>query len=273
MVKIGIIIDDFHLKEKVTEFLKYLNTKAEISYYVEESALLKKSITNDLDEDIFFVKGRGDLMIDLAKHVEYNTDIPVINSSKGIWLSIHRFLYSVELRKAGVTVPDFSLNPMNDPPPFSDYIIKNIADQKNYAFLPSIEKIDGKIHVADKRALTEAVEKKEEYQYYFYQKFIKSKWEYKIYGVGEDIYFYKQLPVLVNPDKMESRQVIEEIPELCETAHKAMETMGLKITSIDFLKSKEGIYYLTDINCTPNFNYMKDGHKIVGDFLLREAKT
>ncbi len=273
MVKIGIVIDDFHFKHKVTKFLEYLNTKAEISYYLEESTLLKKSISDKLDENIFFVKGRGALMIELVKNIEKNTDIPIINSSKGIWLSIHRFLHSIELRKAGVIVPDFSLNPMDSEPPFEDFIIKNIVDQKNYAFIPTIERRDGKIQVADKRALTEAVEKKEEYHYYYYQKFIKSKWEYKIYGVGETLYFYKQLPVLINPIKMESRCKIEEIPELREAAYKAMKAIDLKLTSMDFLKSKDGIYYLTDINCTPNFNYIKDGHKIVADFLIKAAKT
>ncbi|KKM61748.1 hypothetical protein LCGC14_1528650, partial [marine sediment metagenome] len=31
-------------------------------------------------------------------------------------------------------------------------------------------------------------------------------------------------------------------------------------------------FYLTDINCTPNFNYIKNGAKIVVDFLLKQAK-
>ena len=112
----------------------------------------------------------------------------------------------------------------------------------------------------------------ENYQFLYYQKFIKSKWEYKVYIIGDKIYYYKQIPVLVNPNKMESRRKIDEIPELKELSFKAIETTGLKITSIDFLQNKNGQFYLTDINCTPNFNYIKNGPKIVGDYLLEQAK-
>ena len=112
----------------------------------------------------------------------------------------------------------------------------------------------------------------EKYNYFYYQKFIKSNWEYKIYGIGENVYFYKQIPVLVNENKMESRQKIKEIPELKEYCLKAMDVTGLEITSLDFQKSKGNQFFLTDINCTPNFNYIKDGHKIVTEYLLNQTK-
>ncbi|MDX1799091.1 MAG: hypothetical protein R3255_10615, partial [Candidatus Lokiarchaeia archaeon] len=76
---------------------------------------------------------------------------------------------------------------------------------------------------------------------------------------------------LVNPNKMETRREIEEIPELKEYCYKAMDVMDLELTSLDFLKSKDQ-FYLTDINCTPNFNYLNNGPQIVGDFLLKRAK-
>lgn len=79
------------------------------------------------------------------------------------------------------------------------------------------------------------------------------------------------MPILVNPNKLESRREIEKIPELGEYCYKAMEIMDLKLTSLDFLKSKDQ-FYLTDINCTPNFNYLKNGPKIVADYLLALAK-
>jgi len=71
---------------------------------------------------------------------------------------------------------------------------------------------------------------------------------------------------------MESRKKIELIPELSEYSHKAMEVLDLKLASIDFLQSENGQYYLTDINPTPNFNYIKEGPKIVGDYLIQLAK-
>jgi hypothetical protein len=187
-------------------------------------------------------------------------------------LAINRFLNSTYLRKAGIPVPDFSLNPEGISPLFEDYIIKNIVDQKNYKFKPIIKKQHNHLMVADERALNEVSGEKEQYKYLYYQKFIKSEWEYKIYGLGEEVYFYKQKPILINPNKLESRQEIPENSELKEYCLKAMEIMDLKITSLDFHRSSENEFFLTDINCTPNFNYIKDGHKVVADFLIDYAK-
>jgi len=268
--KIGIIIDKYHLKYKVSDFLKYLKSKAELSLYIEESFLFN-SLKLNFDEDLFFVKAKGDLVLTLIKFIEEETSIPVINSYRGTWLAINRFLNSLYLKQASIPIPDFTLNPKGIIPPFRDYIIKNIIDQKNYKFIPIVHKENGQLKVADERALNEVDKTDPRYNYLYYQKFIKSKWEYKIYGIGEDIYFYKQLPILVNPNKMDSRTRIEEIPELKEYCYKAMEVMDLKITSLDFLKSKDQ-FFLTDINCTPNFNYIKNGPQIVADFLLKQAK-
>ena len=226
----------------------------------------------DFDENLFFTKAKGDLLLAFVKLIEEETSIPVINSYKGIWLAINRFLNSVFLEKAGIPIPEFSLNPKGSSPPFGDYIIKNIIDQKNYKFKPIVNKINGQLMVADERALKEVDKIDPKYNYLYYQRFIKSKWEYKIYGIGEDVFFYKQLPILVNPNKIESRRKIDDIPELKEYCYKAMEVMDLKITSLDFLKSKDQ-FFLSDINCTPNFNYIKDGYKIVVDFLLKQAKN
>jgi glutathione synthase/RimK-type ligase-like ATP-grasp enzyme len=268
--KVGIIIDKYHLKYKVTEFLKYLKSKADVKIYIEESFLLDNSKQN-FDEDLFFVKAKGDLVLAFIKLIEEETSIPVINSFKGTWLAINRFLNSVFLKKAGIPIPEFSLNPKGSDPPFRDYIIKNIIDQKNYKFKPIVNKVNGQLMVADERALNEVDKIDPRYNYLYYQKFIKSKWEYKIYGIGEEVYFYKQLPILVNPNKTESRRKIDENSELKEYCYKAMEIMDLKITSLDFLKSKDQ-FYLTDINCTPNFNYIENGPKNVVDFLLEQAK-
>lgn len=270
-MNIGIIIDEYHLKYKVSDFLKYLKSKANVKIYIEESFLLN-SMDLDFDENLFFTKAKGDLLLAFVKLIEEETSIPVINSYKGIWLAINRFLNSVFLEKAGIPIPEFSLNPKGSNPPFGDYIIKNIIDQKNYKFKPIVNKINGQLMVADERALKEVDKIDPKYNYLYYQRFIKSKWEYKIYGIGEDVFFYKQLPILVNPNKIESRRKIDDIPELKEYCYKAMEVMDLKITSLDFLKSKDQ-FFLSDINCTPNFNYIKDGYKIVVDFLLKQAKN
>ena len=270
MVKIGIITDKFHLENKISEFLKYLKTKAKVSIYIEESYILNNFNAN-FDEDLFFVKGKGKIMIGLARLIENETTIPIINSPRAILLTMNRLFNSTLLQKAEIKIPDFSFIPYNYPPPFEDFIVKNIIDQKKYKFKPIIKKINHHINVFDERALKEVDGEKENYLYFYYQKFIKSKWEYKVYGFGDNLFFYKQIPILVNPNKMETRKKIDEIEELKEMSLKTMKIFDLKAASLDFLKSKSGEYFLTDVNCLPNFNYIENGPKKFADFLISQA--
>ncbi len=271
MKKLGLIIDKYHLEKKAQEFIQYMRDKCELSQYIEETYFVDYKEHN-FDEDIFFVKGKGDLILNFAKLLERATDIPVINSTKGIWFAFNRFLNSTLLRKAGIRVPEFSLNPKDDKPPFQDYIVKNVRDQDNYAFDPEVQIINNHVIVHDKRALEETYEKNALYNFLYYQEYIESEFEYKIYGVGENLYYYKQKPLLREPNKMKTRTKIEPITELGEIAHKVMELLDLKITSLDFLNSDDNIYYLTDVNSTPNFNYMSNGPQIIGEYLLSQAK-
>jgi len=272
LINIGIIIDKYHLQKKTSQLIEYLSSIAKISLYLEEDYLIDYS-NFDFNEDIFFVKAKGDLILNLIKLIERETDIPVINPSRGIRLAINRFLNSTLLRQSGIRVPNFTLNAKGILPPFNDYIIKNIIDQKNYAFSPQIQRINGYLNISDKRALDEVNGEKAKYTYLYYQEFIKSKWEYKVYCIGDELFYYKQLPILVEPDKMKTRRKIDKIPELKEFTLKALKTTGLKISSLDFLRSKEGEFFLTDINSSPNFNYIKNGPKIIGDYLIKQAKN
>ena len=248
-----------------------MRKKVKLKLYVEERQFVDFS-NIDFGEDIFFVKAKGELVINLVKLIEHETNIPIINSSKSIRLCYNRFLNSTLLRKVGVKVPEFSLNPIDIPPPFSDYIIKNIKDQKNYAFKPIIKKDEQGISISDERAITEAISGYQ-YKFLYYQKFIKSKWEYKVYCIGDEFFYFKQLPVLISPNKMESRRKIKVIKDLKNFSQIAIEALGLKVASLDFLKSEDGEYYLTDINSSPNFEYIKNGAKFVGDFLIKVAKS
>ncbi len=272
MIKIGLITDKYHLEKKSTQFLNYCKTIAKVSIYIEENYLLDFSNYN-FDENIFFVKTKGDLALNLVKLIEQETDIPVINSSSSISLAFNRFLNSVFLRRAGVQVPDFTINPVGIIPPFKDYIMKNIKDQKNYAFNPQIHKEGGFLKVTDMRAIGESSGIKPKYSHIYFQEFVKSKWEYKVYLIGDDLFYFKQIPILLNPDKMKSRIKIDKDTELTEMSYKAAEAIGLKISSMDFLRSKDGVYYLSDINSSPNFNYFKNGPKKVGDYLIKQAKN
>lgn len=243
-----------------------------LSIYIEENYIVDFGEVK-FDEDLFFIKGKGDVILNFAKSLEIDTNIPVINSSKGIWLAYNRFLNSSILRSAGIQVPNFSLNPKDDSPPFQNFIIKNVRDQDNYSFNPTIKRSDGLIEVRDKRALQEAYGKEAQYNFLYYQEYIESEFEYKVYGIGEDLFFYRQKPTLMDPDKMKSRKAIDPITELGEIAYQVIELFDLKITSLDFLKSTEEIFYLTDVNSTPNFNYLKNGPEIVGKYLISQAKN
>ncbi|TFG24024.1 MAG: hypothetical protein EU533_02530 [Promethearchaeota archaeon] len=273
MITLGLIIDEYHLAQKVREFLDYMQNKVKINLYVEERQFLDFSNIENFEEDLFFVKAKGELVINFIKLIERETSIPVINSSKAIWLCYNRFLNSTLLKRVGVPVPDFSLNPMGIAPQFKNYIIKNIKDQKNYGFKPIIEEKDKSVKISDERAIIEATGGTYQYEFLYYQQFIRSKWEYKIYCIGDKLYYFKQLPVLINPNKMETRRKIKETKRLKHFATTAIKTLGLKVASLDFLKSRKGEYYLTDINSSPNFNYIKDGAKLVGDYLIRMAKS
>ncbi len=269
-LKIGIITDLYHRERKLSPFLNYLKRKCEFKVYIEEDFLFNIEY-NRFTEDVFFIKGKGDLILSFAKLVERTTSIPIYNSSRGIWIAMHRFINSTLLKSKNIPVPNFCLIPQEQSPPYENYIAKNLIDQKNYAFSPQIKKKHGKLQVIDGRALEES-ESKSYNSFVYYQQFIKSKWEYKFYAIGDKILFFKQLPILVNPNKMESRREINHIPEIETTALKVMNILGLKICSMDFLKDKSGTYYLTDVNSTPNFNYIKNGSELVYKFLKKEAK-
>ncbi|MFW9929538.1 MAG: hypothetical protein ACFFD1_09120 [Candidatus Thorarchaeota archaeon] len=271
MKKIGLIVDKYHLENKVKQFIAYMKNVCKLSIYVEENYIVDFNEVK-FDEDLFFIKGKGDVILNFATSVEIDTDIPVINSSRGIWLAYNRFLNSSLLQSAGIQVPNFSLNPKDESPPFQNFIIKNVRDQDNYSFNPTIQRSNGSIEVKDERALEEVCGTKAQYNFFYYQDYIESEFEYKIYGIGEDLYFYRQKPILMDPDKMKSRIAIDPITELGEIAYQVMELFDLKILSLDFLKSADEIFYLTDVNSTPNFNYLKNGPEIVGKYLITQAK-
>jgi len=74
LIKIGIIIDKYHLEKKALSLIEYLRTIAKISLYLEEDYLIDYS-NFDFNEDIFFVKAKGDLILNLIKLIERETDI------------------------------------------------------------------------------------------------------------------------------------------------------------------------------------------------------
>jgi len=273
LLKIGIIGTKKYLKNQLQSLLSYLKKRVEISVYLEESFLLTSSSSKHLfNEDLFFVKGKGNVILNLVRYIEKETSIPVINPFNGIWRAMNRFLNSTYLQKAGIRVPPFCLVPEKLNPPFKDFIIKNIIDQEPSSFIPKIESRNGHIHVSDKRALNETEGAQKYYHYYYYQQYIKSQVEYKIYGIGEQLFYFERIPTIKNPHRMVPKIEIKKISELEEPSRKVMEIFNLKVVSLDFLKSKEGYYYLIDVNSGPKFISVKNGAEILGEFLIDYVK-
>ena len=69
MITLGLIIDEYHLEKKVSEFLKCIKKRAKVNIYLEEEYMVNYS-DYSFDEDIFFVKAKGDLVINFVKLIE-----------------------------------------------------------------------------------------------------------------------------------------------------------------------------------------------------------
>ncbi|MFX1502415.1 MAG: hypothetical protein ACFFDH_15750, partial [Promethearchaeota archaeon] len=76
MVNLGIISDKYHLERKSSELINYLRSKAKLSIYIEEEYLLNHSKLK-YDENLFFVKGKGDIILAMVKILENETSIPI----------------------------------------------------------------------------------------------------------------------------------------------------------------------------------------------------
>jgi len=271
-MKIGIITERFEVP-RLASLVDYLEKYAVVNLYVEEELLLD-SRNIGFREDVFFTKGSGYVLLAAARLAEGGgsgrKNIPVVNDAASIRIGIHRFLHNTVCREAGVNVPDFSLG-THDSVPFRKFIAKNIIDQRHLRFLNVLPLVGGPgMQVPPVETAEEAGRESSVKDFHLFQRFIESRYEYKVYGFGDRLLFYRQTPVLVNPDKMLSRKPIEPIPELARIARLAMKATGLRVTSMDFLE-ENGKFYMTDINPNPNFNYVPDGPKILGDYLMELA--
>jgi hypothetical protein len=174
---------------------------------------------------------------------------------------------SIVCRRAGVRVPEFALG--TSPPPCAGrVIVKNIVDQHHLRFLDLLPIVAGAgsqippISTSEEAGTAPAAAR-----YHVYQRFLRTEYEYKVYAFGEKLLYYRQRPVLVNRDKMATRVQVDEVPALKEAARNALRATGLAIASLDFLE-EDGAFHLTDVNCTPNFNHVDGGAKMVADYLL-----
>jgi len=270
-MKVGIITNAYEVP-RLRSLVDYLGKKAEVRLYVEEDFLLDFHNLK-FQENVFFTKGKGYVLLTIARLAEeYGRPrgVVVVNDARSVWIAMHRFMHFTIARNAGIRVPDFALGreaPLN----FSKFIAKNIIDQnhlRDLDVLPFVGTSDRAVPYI--RTGEEAGDDPIVKEFHLFQRFVESEYEYKVYGFGHRLFYYRQVPVLENPNKMETRVPIDEIPELRRMALLAMKATGLRVTSMDFL-CMDGKFYLTDINAIPNFNYLPHGPKILGDYLLELA--
>ncbi len=205
--------------------------------------------------DICFVKGRGNLIQDQTFRLEMG-GVPTHNCAHAIHVTNHRLRYSLLAKSAGVPEPEFAVGSENHVP-FEDYVVKEECVESATKFTPLIGH-RGK-NVADNKL-------------YYFQRYVNSEWEYKVYSFGEIFLYFREKPTLINPDKMATRVSIPENALLREYVEKIKKITKLTITSMDFLE-EGGQYFLTDVNSAPNFNYIKDGPEIIANWLLNEIKS
>ena len=262
-MKIGILATSHEVPR--VQLLRYLQPRAEVRVYVDEEALVDSGKT-PFDEQLMFTKGRGYALLTMARMAEA-AGIAVVNSAHATWMGMHRMAASIVCRAAGVRVPEFALA-MSPPATFDRAIVKNVVDQHHLRFLDVLPIVAESGSTIPPIATAEEAGGLEHVtEYHFYQRFLRTEFEYKVYGFGGTLLYFRQQPVLVNPDKMSTRVQIDEVPALAQAARAAMRATGLAIASLDFLE-EDGTFYLTDVNCTPNFNHVDGGAALVGEHLL-----
>ncbi|MFO1312484.1 MAG: hypothetical protein U1F41_10535 [Burkholderiales bacterium] len=267
-MKVGIIATA-HEVPRVASLLRHLGKRAQVTLRVDEDTLVD-SREAAFDEDVIFTKGRGYGLLTLARLAE-SRGVRVVNSAHATWLATHRFLCGLACRQAGVRVPEFALG-TTAPASFGRAIVKNVVDHHHLRFLdvlPIVARAGQAIPPVP--TAEEAGERETAARFHYFQRFLRTRYEYKVYVIGERQLHFRQAPVLVNPDKMATRVPIDAVPELEEAARGVVRATGLAIASLDFLE-EDGVFYLTDVNSTPNYDYLEAGAAMVGDYLVALAQ-
>ena len=251
---IGIITNTYEFN-RIQPLLEVFKNHPEVRVEVltdEEHILSSECIHQDWN--IGFTKGRGPLIQAQACYLE-NAGIPIHNCSYAIHVTNHRMWVSSLIQAAGVPQPAFAVGQEKEID-FSRYIRKNLSVEFDSKFVPEIRY----------RGTSPP-----DSGIYYFQEIIDTEWEYKVYSFGDKFMYFKQVPVMVNPDKMSTRCPIPENPILREYVQRIKAVTRLSITSVDFLKDGSN-YYVTDVNSAPNFNHLPKGAELVAMWLVAETR-
>lgn len=104
------------------------------------------------------------------------------------------------------------------------------------------------------------------------QGYLDADWEYKVYVCGDDAWTFRQRPLLVNPDKLATREPVDPATAPVAWAFAASRAAGLAVASVDFLRTGDG-FRCTDVNPTPGFQHLDGGYAPVVRLLARLVDT
>lgn len=240
MKKIAIVTDEAHLKRMV-EFTDRLMERAEVELILAERTLADFE-KREIKTDAVLVRTRDPVTLALLSSFEAN-GAPIINPPRAIFFTHHRFLLNSVLFGADIPQPDFSVSRAPSRP-FDHALLKNHSGNM---------KRNKDIHVHLGKGRAEDVSKR---ACCYYQEYIEPEAEYKIYGIGDELVIYRQkIPVIFNARyRQDKKRYLElvEAPEVEALAGRGLSALGLKMSSMDVIRSKEGELYIVDVNTCPS---------------------
>ena len=189
----------------------------------------------------------------LKKLAQTRLSIPIVNPPAAVLRSLHRFTAVKTVGECGVRVPrQFRKGHLVD----RDVIWKTpIDDDSDRPFKVSAREWNR--HSRDGRSGP-----------IYAQQVLSSKWEYKIYVTWDRCYCYRQVPTMIEPDKLSTREDTAASSAPVEQALLAAHAMNLAVASVDFLHA-DGQFYMTDINPTPGLQNLDGGYQAIVPYIRK----
>ena len=198
--------------------------------------------------DLVFSKIKDDVALTVLDALEAE-NVRLINTPASIRHSKHRPRATAAAAAAGVPVPrDFS-GALAEVP-FERFVIKNEQDDNDAQIPVIIEDAETRARITAELGADRRV---------YVQEKIETELEFKVYGIGDELYGFAQRPILVNPNKHETRRVLDVPESLAVLTRKTLAAVGLEIGGVDFLGSLDRPA-MTDVNSTQGLQNFPEGY-------------
>jgi glutathione synthase/RimK-type ligase-like ATP-grasp enzyme len=173
----------------------------------------------------------------------------LINSLDAIACSKDRARALAAAAAAGVPVAEGFCGPLRDVP-FPRFVLKPPLDHDD-AMTPRAVTSPAERAAAERDLGPEAT--------IYAQAYIDTTWELKLYGVGGEVFGFRQLPTLVSPDKHASRQPLPVSDDLAALTTRTLRAVGLCVGGVDLLGAPDRLR-VTDINSTQGLQSFPQGY-------------